>query len=216
MRGLEARYKDAVPICIAGMPHSGRSTVVRLLGGLGLDLGEPHGGDEPEGTPRFVELNDEILETAGVGWDSPSPPGRGWAQAPRLEPLLDRAEALCTALALSEPWGWAAPRNSLTLPFWREVFSDLRVLIACATRARLPRCSRSTGSLWTWRSAAGRRSTAPCFYSRTRASSRTSRATGTILSPSSSGSGVRSAWTARARRSPGQPQRFTRRATRPA
>ena len=109
-----------MPICIAGMPFSGMSLVASVLSELGLDLG-------PE-EERFGNLNDEILAALDAAWDSPPADG-AWAQCPQLEPLRRRAAVVARALALAEPWGWADPRNALTLPFWRVLFPELRVLV---------------------------------------------------------------------------------------
>jgi hypothetical protein len=125
-----ARYKPTVPVCIAGMPHSGLELVSRLLGGIGLDLGPVSEVlPSPDGEGRFTQLNDEILRAVDAAWDSPPPRGRDWVHASQLEPLRRSAAELAGVLGLSEPWGWADPRNSLTLPFWRELFPDLRLLV---------------------------------------------------------------------------------------
>jgi hypothetical protein len=131
-----ARYKPCVPICIAGMPHSGLSLVSRLLGRVGLDLG-PAGDDlqSPGGAGRFAKLNEEILEAVGAAWNAPPPRGGHWARTAQLEPFRRRAAGWADALGLSEPWGWADPRNSLTLPFWKDLFPDL-LLVVCVRDPR--------------------------------------------------------------------------------
>ena len=118
------------------MPFSGTSIVARLLRELGLDLGPeeellPERGkiDDALANRRFARLNEEILAAVGAGWDSPPGDPGHWTQRPQLEPLRQRAAAVTDALAVAEPWGWADPRNSLTLPFWRELFPDLRVVV---------------------------------------------------------------------------------------
>jgi hypothetical protein len=123
-----------VPICIAGMPFSGISLVARILADLGLDLGPERSldkgkADDSSGNRRFVRLNDEILDTLDAAWDNPPDDGGRWPQRPQLEPLRQRAAVVSNGLGLAEPWGWADPRNSLTLPFWRELFPDLRVVV---------------------------------------------------------------------------------------
>jgi hypothetical protein len=125
-----ARYKATVPVCIAGMPYSGMALVSQLLGGLGLDLG-PTNNDllSPDGEGRFSQLNDEILHAVDAAWNSPPPRGSDWVRAAQLEPLRRSAATQADVLGLSEPWGWADPRNSLTLPFWRELFPDLHLLV---------------------------------------------------------------------------------------
>jgi hypothetical protein len=114
------------------MPGSGMGLVSRLLGGIGLDLGPasdtfPPG---PNGNGRFTLVNGEILRAVGAVWSSTPPRGTDWGGDPQLEALRRSTARHVDALALSEPWGWADPRNSLTLPFWRELFPDLRLLVA--------------------------------------------------------------------------------------
>ena len=94
-----------MPICIAGEQEAGLDLASRLLERLGVDLG-------PSVEPRFARLNDELLRDGADRSD-----------------LRRRAAELCEDLALNEPWGWADSRNARTLPFWREVFPDLRVLL---------------------------------------------------------------------------------------
>jgi hypothetical protein len=124
----------SMAICIAGLPGSGTGMVARLLADFGLDLG-PVGelsrmGDDSDdswGNRRFVRLNDEILGVLDAGWDSP--PVGDWIHTPPLEPVRRSAAVLSESLALREPWGWADPRNSLTLPFWKDLFPNLRVVV---------------------------------------------------------------------------------------
>lgn len=125
-----------MPICIAGMPCSGMSMVGRAITALGVDLGtEPERSldaaytDRPHLDARFTRINDAILDAAGAAWNSP-PQGNGsWTARPELDPLKREARIVSDALALAEPWGWVDPANSLTLPFWRELFPDLQILV---------------------------------------------------------------------------------------
>jgi len=115
------------------MPHSGILMVARILGDLGLDLGpESLENGKPADSwlnRRFVRLNEEILDALDASWDRPPANGGRWPDRAQLEPLRQRAAAISDGLALAEPWGWADPRNSLTLPFWRELFPDLRIVV---------------------------------------------------------------------------------------
>src|SRR5688500_16148544 len=66
-----------MPVCVAGMHRSGTSMVAKMLHLCGLYLGDdrdlmPATPDNPDGYwehARFVELNDEILNALGGGWD---------------------------------------------------------------------------------------------------------------------------------------------------
>jgi hypothetical protein len=129
-----------MPICVAGMPHSGISTVGRALSALGVDLG-------PESEARFARINQAILEATGAAWDSP-PAGNGsWTSQPEIESLKREARSTCDALALTEPWGWADSTNSLTLPFWRELIPDLEVLFCVRHPLELAKALQAEGAV---------------------------------------------------------------------
>ena len=111
--------------------------VARLLNLCGLDLGPeedlmpPGVGNEPGHWENlsFVRLNDAILTRSGGGWDLPPAPSIGWASSPELASERAEAGALLESFRRREPWGWKDPRNSLTLPFWRPLIPDLKVVI---------------------------------------------------------------------------------------
>jgi hypothetical protein len=134
-----------VPICITGMPFSGISIVAEVLRDLGLDLG-PHEDllpghgtiDDSLANRRFARLNEEVLAAVGSGRDSPRS---------ELESVRQRAEVICGALALEEPWGWADTRNSFSLPFWRELFPDLRVVVCVRDPHEVARFLEARGSI---------------------------------------------------------------------
>jgi hypothetical protein len=122
-------------VCIAGMHRSGTSMVSRALHLVGLDLGRSdhlgHSAPDNEAGfwehPGFVRLNEALLALMGGRWDSP-PAGADWTD-PRLEDHRREALRLVEEFKGSRSWGWKDPRNSLTLPFWRQVIDDLVVVI---------------------------------------------------------------------------------------
>jgi hypothetical protein len=128
-----------MPVCIAGMHRSGTSMVTRLLHLCGLYLGPedellPPGFDNPEGFwehAGLMGLNEAILHHFGGAWELVPTAPEGWETQPALEGLRARAHALLERFRGHEPWGWKDPRNSLTLPFWKQLLPDLRVVI-CA------------------------------------------------------------------------------------
>ena len=141
-----------MPICVVGMPHSGMSMVGRALSALGVDLG-PESELPPEAAyadrsrnARFARINDAVLEAAGAAWNSPPESNGSWAGRPELEPLKREASSVSDALALAEPWGWVDPANSLTLPFWRELFPDLQVLVCMRHPLELARALDADGA----------------------------------------------------------------------
>jgi hypothetical protein len=126
-----------MPVCVAGMHRSGTSLVARLLAESGVYCGPPEelvapAPDNAEGfweNIRFLRLNDEVLARLGGSWDRPPPMPPGWASDRRLSRLRRDAAALVERFRGREPWFWKDPRNSLTLPFWREVIPDLRIVL---------------------------------------------------------------------------------------
>ncbi len=124
--------------CICGMHRSGTSMITRLLNLCGMHLGGedelmPPQTDNPEGfweNVNFVEINDRILSLLGGSWWAPPNQSSEWAETAALEPLANHAERLIARLKTHEFWGWKDPRNSLTLPFWRQLIPDLRIIVA--------------------------------------------------------------------------------------
>lgn len=141
-----------MPICVAGMPYSGMSSVGLALSALGVDLG-PESELPPEAAyadrsrdARFTRINDAVLEAAGAAWNSPPESNGSWAGRAELEPIKREAKTLCDALALAEPWGWLDPANTLTLPFWRDLFPDVRVLLCVRHPLELARALEADGA----------------------------------------------------------------------
>jgi hypothetical protein len=126
-----------MPICIAGMHRSGTSMVTRLLNLCGLYLGEqaelmPATPDNPEGyweNYGFYGINNEILECLHSGWDLPPRVAEGWEMLPELDDLRVKPGELVQRFDKHGWWGWKDPRNALTLPFWKSLIPDLKVIL---------------------------------------------------------------------------------------
>jgi hypothetical protein len=126
-----------MPVCITGMHRSGTSLLAQLLRSTGLDLGPteqllPPSDRNADGYwehPRFVAINDSILETLGGRWDLPPQPPPGWESGNEFAPLRAEAQALTSTIGLRSPWGWKDPRSSLTLPFWRSIFPGMTTIV---------------------------------------------------------------------------------------
>jgi len=127
---------DQTVICIAGAHRSGTSMLTRLLHACGLYLGPkkqlmPPQADNPDGFWEhlgFVALNDELLNELGGAWDLPPEATENFKHV-RLDPLRMKARLLAEGFNWSRIWGWKDPRNSLTLPFWQDLFPGLKTLI---------------------------------------------------------------------------------------
>ena len=141
-------------ICIAGMHRSGTSMVTKLLQACGLFLGpeEELGFDTNNGEPhyenvRFVALNDEILSRLGGSWNNPPEFSADWERMPEVETLTRQAKKLIKRLSVQNYWGWKDPRNSLTLPFWRRLIPDLRLVICLRHPLEVAHSLRKRGDL---------------------------------------------------------------------
>lgn len=124
-------------VCIAGMHRSGTSMITRLMHMCGVNLG-PEGdllvptADNPEGyweSRSLMMINDQILAGFGGGWDFPPALDAGWTTRPDLMPLRHQARQLLRVFEGQQVWGWKDPRNSLTMPFWRELIPNITTLV---------------------------------------------------------------------------------------
>jgi len=128
--------------------------VARLLQACGLFLGreEELGFDSNNGEPHyenvpFVELNDEILRRLGGSWNSPPEFPAGWETMPEITALTVPARKLIKRLGVQSHWGWKDPRNSLTLPFWRRIIPDLRLIVCLRNPLEVAHSLRKRGDL---------------------------------------------------------------------
>jgi hypothetical protein len=118
------------------MHRSGTSLVTKLLGSSGLYLGEQdellpavsYNADGLWEHRKFVELNEQVLAALDGAWDSAPAIPKHWDDD-RLRALLQQGAELIDAFAGRGPWGWKDPRNSLTLPFWRRLLPELKVVV---------------------------------------------------------------------------------------
>src|SRR5215468_678400 len=110
--------------------------LTRLLHGCGLYLGPkdalmPPQADNPDGFWEhlgFVAVNDELLNALGGAWDLPPKIDEKFDDA-RLDPLRMKARLLIEGFASAHVWGWKDPRNSLTLPFWKDLLPGMKILV---------------------------------------------------------------------------------------
>ena len=132
---MKSNAKTQTAICIAGAHRSGTSMLTRLLHACGLFLGPknalmPPQADNPDGFWEhlgFVALNDELLNALGGAWDLPPKADETFARA-ELDPLRLKARLLIKSFDSAHVWGWKDPRNSLTLPFWRNLLPGMKTV----------------------------------------------------------------------------------------
>ncbi len=126
-----------MPVAIVGMHRSGTSMITRLLNLCGLYIGEseallPAADSNPEGfweRAKLVEINDQILNRMGGGWDMVPALEPGWASQNIFDDLKITALQEIQPLSQHQTWGWKDPRVSLTSEFWTELIPDLKFVI---------------------------------------------------------------------------------------
>ncbi|MEP6818525.1 MAG: sulfotransferase [bacterium] len=122
--------------CITGMHRSGTSLVARLLHECGMALGPERelkkpAADNLDGyfeNRKFVRLNENIITQFGGRWNHPPSFPPGWELTPEASQFLEPAKNLVSQFR-HDNWGWKDPRTSLTLPFWRRLIPDLKVVV---------------------------------------------------------------------------------------
>lgn len=124
-------------VLIAGMHRSGTSMITRLLHLCGLYLGEekdlvsadPHNLEGYWEHHQFLMINEELLTALGGGWDFPPRVEPGWEKSNEVSYIKTKASKLIQQFAAYDRWGWKDPRNSLTLPFWRQFDPSIKVVV---------------------------------------------------------------------------------------
>lgn len=126
-------------VCILGMHRCGSSYVAGRIRGMGIDFGCDNdliAGDtyNERGYNENKDLSylgEEIL--IAMGGDHIRPPflESGWENSPSLDSFRVKAKQLIdTKFKKSPAWGWKDPRNSLLLPFWKQVVDPTHYVIA--------------------------------------------------------------------------------------
>ncbi|MBR4742508.1 MAG: glycosyl transferase family 1 [Desulfovibrio sp.] len=131
-------------IFVLGMHRSGTSTLTRALACLGVDIGKKTQGrfDNPKGffeDEDFVALNQKLLQTLDVPWDS--------LKSIESEKLMDLASGELGDAAkyfLNErcqdniPLALKDPRASRLFIFWRRCAEELHFGVHCLISLRHP------------------------------------------------------------------------------
>lgn len=142
------------PVIVMGMHRSGTSLVAGMLGALGVYVGPEFGpvaGTDLVSTAQrgrqtgyaeaaaFFRLNELLLRVARCSWCRVEPFLRrrsqpAWAAAAELLLRVHTGRSLLRDFLQPLPetyqgaWGWKDPRNSLTLPLWRRLFPEARII----------------------------------------------------------------------------------------
>ena len=131
----------ANPVVVVGMHRSGTSLVSRILDDCGVMMGEDL--QEDHESIFFISLNEWIYGNAGASWERPGalseltnlPPAMEAVEEYVRKRLSSRSSRKYSGKLLKnglfdmdERWGWKDPRNGPTLPLWRSIWPDMKVI----------------------------------------------------------------------------------------
>jgi len=139
---MDPRLLKLSPIVVIGMHRSGTRLLVEVLDKLGVFMGADRQADSE--SVAFMLINESILHQCGAFWSEPMSAHFVLAEPETAEHLAVSArEALAAQLAKyagPSGWhleagtkefpafGWKDPRNTFTLPVWKQVFPNLRTI----------------------------------------------------------------------------------------
>ena len=120
---------NKIAVLVAGPHRGGTSAAARALSLLGCDLPKTLMQASPENNETgfweslpVMELNDEILASAGTVWDDWQPIAPDWNACPVAEEFRERAQALLgKEFGASQLFVLKDPRICRLLPFWAGV-----------------------------------------------------------------------------------------------
>ncbi|MFW6028293.1 MAG: hypothetical protein ACOC9Q_02080 [bacterium] len=130
-------------VVIAGMHRSGTSVVARTLSLLGCSLPQTLVGPSRNNERGYwesravVDMNDEILASAGLSWDDWEPVNAAWFRSPVAADFRSRAhDVLAAEFGTSRLFVLKDPRIARLLPFWTEVLDGFGAtqLVVCPLR----------------------------------------------------------------------------------
>tara|TARA_B100000424_G_scaffold196646_1_gene153948 strand:+ start:1385 stop:2221 length:837 start_codon:yes stop_codon:yes gene_type:complete len=131
----------ANPVVVVGMHRSGTSLVSRILDDCGVMMGKDL--QEDHESIFFISLNEWIYGNAGASWERPGalseltnlPPAMEAVEEYVRKRLSSRSSRKYSGKLLKnglfdmdERWGWKDPRNGPTLPLWRSIWPDMKVI----------------------------------------------------------------------------------------
>ena len=139
---MDPRLRQASPIVVIGMHRSGTRLLVEILAKLGVFMGADRQADSE--SVAFMLINEEILHQCGAFWSEPMSAHFLLAHPDAVERLatsvLEALPAHLDRYAGPSSWhrnasgdelpafGWKDPRNTFTLPVWKQVFPSLRAV----------------------------------------------------------------------------------------
>jgi len=139
---MNERLLQASPLVVIGMHRSGTRLLVDVLDRLRVFMGADRQADAE--SVAFMLINEGILHQCGAFWSEPMSAHFMLAEPDAVKQIaVSVREALAAQLeqyAGPSGWhlqasardvpvfGWKDPRNTFTLPVWKQVFPNLRTL----------------------------------------------------------------------------------------
>lgn len=138
---MNEKFLKASPVVIIGMHRSGTRLLDQILGRLGVFMGADRQADGESVT--FMLINEAIFQQCGSFWNEPMPIHYVLSDQAFLDRASNIARAALTThfntykganspldneAQLQPSFGWKDPRNTFTLPVWKQIFPNLRVI----------------------------------------------------------------------------------------
>jgi hypothetical protein len=139
---MDHRLQQTSPLIVIGMHRSGTRLLADILSRLGIFMGADQQADSESVT--FMLINEGILHQCGAFWSEPMSAHFALSQPEFVENLAGSVRiTLSTRISDyvgQSKWhagsgeeaiplfGWKDPRNTFTLPVWRRVFPNARVI----------------------------------------------------------------------------------------
>jgi hypothetical protein len=126
--------KSSRAVCILGMHRSGTSMISRSVNLLGVNLGEPEkllgkAKANPKGFweyRKITQSQEKLLKVFKHRWYSTKPLPSKWWEHSEAKPIQKHIKKIIKTEFYGEKlWGWKDPRNSLLLPMWKEIQTEL-------------------------------------------------------------------------------------------
>jgi hypothetical protein len=134
-------------VVVAGMHRAGTSAMARGLSALGLDLGPRLMSADVRMNARgffedmdIVAQDDALLDAEGADWKSVALlDGVDWGSQRHEQARMSARELVASRVAPTGSFACKDPRMPRVLPFWQQVFAELRVPDAYVIAVRHPR-----------------------------------------------------------------------------
>ena len=132
LQPFQGTHARRTAILVSGMHRSGTSALTRILNIVGCDLPKTLSRPAPDNVTGFWEsraimnLNQEILASAGSAWDDWRPFDKDWYTSPIADEFRERAHKLLrNEFGSSQLFVLKDPRICRLLEFWIEVVDAL-------------------------------------------------------------------------------------------